>query len=638
MNKLFRPLDRRIASDLKRQRKTIISGLICVAIGSLLTAATLALTLEAMTAIGKAAPVSIDVRELQNNVEAEKLAEQLELPATRVAEALQKASAVDEIPDEIAKRQDDALKHLLLVCIGVVAVFALKYGFTRGQVYFLTKASSRLASDLREKLFAKLMRLPVSYFNSKRTGELQSIISNDVGVYQNAVTIIRDSIDGPIKAIVALGFVFYIQWQLGLLAILFVPVLAFVVNRTGKKIKKAQSSIQEDLAAVTALSQEALSGTRVIKSFSAELRMQDVFNKSVERQYESQLLGARIQASMRPMVELFGATAIALIMYVCGWLAKWDLLTIAEIIMVVQALDMVNQGAKSMSYVTSTYNQVQAATDRIYGQILDVPDEDSDPPHAKTLSNPVGRIAFENVSFQYPDGTPALNNVSFVLEPGESLALVGPSGAGKSTIADLVLRFYDPTDGRITFDGTDYRDLRIAWLREQFGVVPQQTFLFAGTIEANLKLGRPEATPELLDFACQQANAKTFIDAIPEGMQTQLGERGVRLSGGELQRLAIARALVAEPKVLILDEATSNLDAVSERLVTDALEKVMSERTTLFIAHRLSTAARATKILVLRKGEVLESGSHDELMKAKGAYAGMYQAFSSGVLDDAVLT
>lgn len=668
-------LDPRIADGLRRQRKTIAQGLLCVVATSLLTVATLRLTLNALNAIEDAAytrvnqdslritenqakPVAeafgIDQRELGLAIEkARKTSHNLDLTPDQIAsvarefdvdpaefsralEAANAAANVDETDLQVRERQNRALERLAIACVGVVLLFGFKYIFTRGQVYYLSKASNRLATDLREHLFDKLMRLPVAYFNARRTGEIQSIVTNDVGVYQGAVSVIRDAIDGPIKAIGALAFVFYMQPYLGLIALLFVPLLGFVVNRTGRRIRAAQHQIQEDLAGVTALSQEALSGARVIKSFSAEERMRGLFDESAERQYQSQLVGARRIATLRPTVELLGAVAIALIMYACGHLAKNDLLTVADIIVIVQALDIVNQGFKSISNVASTYNQVQAAVDRIHGQILDVPDESHEPDGVRTLQNPRGEIEFKSVSFDYPDGTPALRDVSFVLRPGESLALVGPSGAGKSTIADLVLRFYEPSSGQITFDGVPYTELKVAWLRSQFGVVPQQTFLFAGSIRDNLKLGRSGAPDSDLEAAATMANAQDFIDQTEHGLNTMLGERGTRLSGGELQRLSIARALVKDPKVLVLDEATSNLDAVSERIVTEALDKVMHERTTLFIAHRLTTAARATRILVLRRGEVLEIGSHEELMSADGAYAGMYRAFTSGMLEDSL--
>jgi len=590
-----------------------------------------------MRAIQGAAPVAVDVlTELPGERE---LATEFGVPVEQARQALSKIRAQqagEETREQTELRQDEAIRQLGITCLLVVAIFGLKYFFTRGQAYYLSKASARLASDLRLRLFHKLQRLPVAYFNERRTGSIQSVLTNDVNVYQNAVTLIRDSIDGPIKAVAALTMIFVIQWQLALVALFFVPILAWFVHRNGKKMKAAQADVQSELANITAFSQEALSGVRVIKAFSAEARLDDVYREQVERQYQAQLMAIRRFAQLRPMVELLGAVSLAAILFICGFLAKSGSLLISQIVALTLALDIINQGARSLANVNNTYNQVQAAADRIYGEVLDVPDEMVDKPDAKPLPDPIGRLRFENVSFSYPDGTPALKNVSFEIEPGTSLALVGPSGAGKSTIADLVLRFYDPTEGRVLFDGVDYRDLPVHWLRKQFGVVPQQTFLFAGTIRDNLRLGNEAASESTLEEAARLAHATPFIDDAPAGIETELGERGVRLSGGEMQRLAIARALVTQPKVLLLDEATSNLDAVSERVVTEALEEVMQSRTTLFIAHRLTTAARADRIVLLRKGEVLEVGSHDELLAKNGGYASMFRAFSSGVLDDAV--
>jgi subfamily B ATP-binding cassette protein MsbA len=333
------------------------------------------------------------------------------------------------------------------------------------------------------------------------------------------------------------------------------------------------------------------------------------------------------------MVELLGAIALAVTVYACGVMTQTSNVGVPDLVAFAYALDIINQGARNLGALNQTMAQVQAATDRIYKEVFDVEETIADAEEAMELPSPVGRVEFRNVSFAYPDGTEALKNVSFVIEPGTSLALVGPSGAGKSTIADLLLRFYDPTSGEVLFDGVDIRKLKLSWYRGQIGVVPQQTFLFAGPVWDNIRLGMPNATDDEVVEAAVAANADSFIRSTPDGYATELGERGVRLSGGEGQRIAIARALVRKPRILLLDEATSNLDAVSEKIVTEALDKVMHERTSLFIAHRLTTAARADRIMVLRRGEVLEIGSHEELLARQGAYSGMYRAFTEGVLD-----
>ncbi len=614
---MFKGFDKRLAAELRSQRKSILKGLFCVGVGALLTAATIPLTERAIAAIGHAAPISVEVSGLRGSqVETEEQAPSSESAA------------------EVAARQDAALRDLGLICLIVIGVFGLKYFFTRGQTFYLSRAATRLASELRMKLYAKLQRMPVTYFNDRRTGSIQSVLTNDVNVYQNAVNIIRDSIDGPFKAIAALVTIFVIQWQLAIVAILFIPVLAWFVQRNGRKMREAQGRVQEDLAVLTGVTQEALTGSRVVKAFAAEGRMTKIYNDLVERTFDSQIKAVRRFAQLRPMVEFVGAVSLATILYICGHMAKAGTLQISEIVALTLALDIINQGARALSNVNNTYNTVQAAAARIYGEILDAPEEQVDDPGQRTLEAVTGKVEFQSVSFTYPDGTQALKNVTFTIEPGSSLALVGPSGAGKSTIADLLLRFYDPTEGRILFDGVDIRELKGKWYREQIGVVPQQTFLFAGTIADNLRLGDPAASDERVRSAAKAAHADVFIEQTPDRYDTVLGERGVRLSGGEGQRLAIARALVRDPKVLLLDEATSNLDAQSERYVTDALTEIMQTRTTLFIAHRLTTASRATKIVVLRRGEVLESGAHDELIAKGGAYAGMYKAFTSGVLSD----
>jgi subfamily B ATP-binding cassette protein MsbA len=528
----------------------------------------------------------------------------------------------------------DALHELGMVCLLVIGLFIFKYWFTRGQSYYLSKAASRLASDLRIRLYSKLQRLPISYFSQKRAGAIQSVLTNDVGVYQTAVTIIRDSIDGPLKAIGALGYIFATQWQLGLVTLLFLPPMAIAIQRNAKKMKSAQGKVQSDLATLNAMTLESLQGTRIVKAFAAEDLMEKDYSALVEKTFRSQMGATRRNASLRPLVELIGAAALAVFLYVSGILAFNGILQVADLFALVYALDVINQGSRNIASVNNTYAQVQAASERIYAEVLDVPEEHHESIGKKTLPNPTGQVEFKDVSFVYPDGTPALDSVSFTLESGTSLALVGPSGAGKSTIADLLLRFYDPTDGMITFDGVDIRELDTMWLRNQIGVVPQQTFLFAGSIAENIRIGKRDASEAEVAEAAIAAHADAFVDRMPEAYDAQLGEQGMGLSGGEKQRVAIARALVRKPTLLLLDEATSALDASSERAVTKALEEVMTQRTTLFIAHRLTTAARADRILYLRRGEVVETGPHKELMDRNGEYAALFRVFSNGVLDN----
>lgn len=583
MRNLFRPIDPRLAAELKSQRTSIAKGLACVVATSLLTAASIQLINYA-------------------------------------GEGLERANV-------------DMVGTAALL---IVALYAVKYVFTRGVTYYLSRASNRLAANMRSRLMAKMLRLPISYFNERRAGAIQSVFTSDLSVYQTAITIVRDSIEGPIKAVGALGMIFYIQWKLALIALVFLPLMVLVIQRNAKKVRAAQAEVQKDLANINAATHEAIQGTRIVKAFSAEEKVQAGYQELVEQTFESQMRATRRVATLRPLVEFIGAAGLAIVLYIGAHFAADGELRVSQLMALIFALDVINQGMRNLASVSNTYSQVQAAADRIYGELLEVPEPSEAEAGKKTLPNPEGRIEFRDVVFRYPDGTAAVNGVSFILEPGTSLALVGPSGAGKSTLADLLLRFYDPTDGQILFDGVDVRELNSNWLRSQIGVVPQQNFLFAGTIADNIRLGNPQATDAEVDEAARTAHAKPFIDQMPERYETALGERGVRLSGGEMQRVAIARAVVRKPTILLLDEATSSLDAVSEKAVQEALEDVMKGRTTLFIAHRLTTAARADKILVLRHGEVVEQGSHAELMAAGGPYAGMFKAFSQGLVGEGI--
>jgi subfamily B ATP-binding cassette protein MsbA len=524
----------------------------------------------------------------------------------------------------------DAMKISTLMIIGV---FVLRYFFTRGQTYYLAEAVARLTNGLRQRLLTKLLKLPVTYFNEKRAGSIQSVLTNDVNVFQSAVQILRDSIEAPLKAIVALILIIVIQWQMALITFLMIPIMGIIVQRNAKKMRIAQKQVQIDLAEVGAVTQEVLQGVRVVKAFGAEDQVNKDYGRLLHTSLKSQLRAALLVARLRPLVELLGAVGLCGAILIGGWLALSGNMSVSDMAALAFALDAINQGFRGISNLSSTYSSVQGASDRIYSEILDVP---LPPEHSgrQVLERVQGLIEFRDVSFVYPDGTWALRNVSFSIQPGTSMALVGPSGAGKSTIADLLQRFYEPTSGSIFLDGNDIKHLDVNWLRSQIGVVPQHTFLFAGGIDENLRLGTPDASDEQLTKALQMAHAEDFSREFRDRNVPVLGERGVRLSGGQMQRIAIARALVRDPSILLLDEATSALDAESEKAVTAALQEVMETRTTMFIAHRLTTAARADSILFLKRGEVIEQGSHIELMAKGGQYSLLFKAFSDGLLED----
>ena len=557
------------------------------------------------------------------------------LACTAVASSLGTGAVIKVIQQALEAVSSGDESFLKLVSLGVIVLYVVKYWFTRGQAYYLSKAANYLTADLRIKLFRKLQSLPLSYFNEQKAGAIQSVLTNDVAVYQNAISATKDSIDGPVKVIWGLVMIFVLSWKLAAISFMAFPFIWFFIEQNKKRMRTAQDEVQLDLSNLTAMMQESLQGTRVTKAFSAEAKVTDQFQSLTEKSLDSQMVAARRMAALRPTVELIGAIALASVVYVSGHMVVTKELTVVTLGAFLFSLDAINQGMRNIGSLKQTLAQVEAGTDRIYTEVLDISDAHVDQHNALEPATATGLIEFRDVSFTYPDGTVALKNVSFTIKPGESLALVGPSGSGKSTIADLVLRFYDPSGGEIFFDGINVRELKVSWLRGQIGVVPQQTFLFAGPISDNIRLGKPDATDQEIVEAARAAHADVFIEQMPEKYATELGERGTRLSGGEMQRVAIARAIVRKPTMLQLDEATSSLDAMSEKAVQSALDEIMKARTTLFIAHRLTTAARADRIMVLRKGEVVEIGSHKELMDANGAFAAMVKAFNSGMLDEA---
>lgn len=577
---LFRNTDPRIAEELHRQRKLIYAGLIFSALAAL---------------VAGAVTVSIKF-----------------------------------VVDAVGSQDPQKLIWLSFLILGL---YVLKYFFVQGQVLKIGEAANRLTASLRKRLFEKLMRLPVSYYHRQRAGALQSILTNDVTIFQSALTAVRDSIDGPIKVTIGLITIFVLQWQLALVSILVLPLIAHLIRRNGQKMRVTQEEAQVDLAEMTAMMQESVQGAKIIQAFGAEQATSHRFEASVERSFGSQMKVTRRVGRLKPLVELVGAFGIAMVVLMCAWLVQRRALTVGDLGAFLFALDGINQGFRNLGSLKQTMGQVEAASKRIYSEILDAPEPLADLADARSLVTFAGRVEFRNVGFQYPDGTTAVRGVSFVIEPGQSLALVGPSGAGKSTLADLLLRFYDPTEGQILFDGVDVRELKLDWLRSQISVVPQQTFLFSGSIAENLRMSAPEASDAELLTALDAAHAG-FVQNLPHGPLTALGERGVGVSGGEAQRLAIARAILRKPKVLVLDEATSNLDAESEKAVSEALVGIMGQCSTLLIAHRLSTAARADKILMLRGGEILEQGTFAELTANGGAFSQLYDAYRAGLVPE----
>lgn len=521
--------------------------------------------------------------------------------------------------------RDSAL--LNRVSLTVIAVFGVKWFFSYGQVYYLALAGQRLTARLREDIFAHLQRLPLSFFHSRQVGSIQSVLTNDVPLLQSAVFLVRDVLDAPLRIVAFMVYIFYLNWQLALLALLFLPIVATLIRRLGRQIHRITHQTQGALAEISALVQEALSGMRVIKTFAMEDRQIGRFVRQNRQVLNHSLRGERRRARLRPTVEFIGAVSIALVLWFGGQQVANGRMTTGQLLSFLFLLHQIAQSASGVGAIQFTWKQVRAAAERIFREVLDMPPEVYDPPNAIDLPTIQGAIRYENVWFRYPTSDQyALKGVSFEIQPGEVVALVGHSGAGKSTLVDLLLRFYSPQEGRILIDSYDIQQVRLASLRTQIGLVPQQTVLFVGTVAENIAYSQPDSSMEAVERAARQAHAHEFIDQLPNGYHTLIGDCGVRLSGGESQRIAIARALVRNPKILVLDEATSALDPLSEQMIRQAIEEGRGLRTTLIIAHRWSTVQVADRILVLHQGRLVEQGTHAELLQKKGYYARLYQA------------
>ena len=511
--------------------------------------------------------------------------------------------------------------------LGLLA-FALKGAFGFGQQYLMANVTQRLGMRLRNEVYAHLQSLPLSFYDTRKTGQLMSSVTNDVPALQGSFTsTVLDTVSAPVTLFGGIVVMFVLNWRLALLTLICLPAIAFVIHRASRLMKQYTSRLQGSLAEVSEVMEETIAGVRIVKSFANEKYETDRFNQRSTHVFRSQMRTVRVKAIMSPLIELIGAFGIILVLWFGGReviLHPSSNFTPGSLVGFVLVVQQVAGAARNVGGIMTSYAQAGAAAERIF-DLLDIEPEIQDKPDAVELPRGSGRVQFENVSFSYRDDVPVLDGVSLEMKPGQVVAVVGPTGSGKTTIAALIPRFYEVSHGCIRVDGHDIRDVTMESLRGQIGIVPQDTILFAGTLRDNIAYGRLDATFEEIVEAAKTANAHEFISRWPDGYDTIIGERGVCLSGGQRQRIAIARAVLRNPRILILDEATSSLDTRSEALVQDALDRLMEHRTTLVIAHRLSTIRNADTILVLKDGRVVEQGRHDDLLKLEGLYAQLYR-------------
>ncbi len=532
---------------------------------------------------------------------------------------------VRELLDAAFLAGDQAL--LNQVALFLIGLFFFQAVVNFGQSYLAASVSERVIADLRRDLFQKLIGQPPGFFSRKRVGELSSRLASDAGLIQG---ILRFGIPELVRQgaflVGALVLVTITHPRLTLVTFIAIPPTVLAGWLLGRRVRRISTSIQDRLADAVSRSEQVFSQIRTVQSFTREGWEEVLFGQAVEDTRDKGLKRAVARALLTGVVTFTAFGAIVLVLWEGGRLVLEGALTPGTLVAFLLYAVTIAGAVTSLAGFWGNLQEASGAAVRIF-EILDHPQELSDPPAPRTLPRPVeGRVQYEGVTFRYgPELPRVLHGIDLELTPGESVALVGTSGAGKSTLASLLPRFYDVTGGAVRIDGIDVRELALADLRSVIGLVPQEPLLFAGTIRENLLYGRPDATDGELEIAARGARAHEFIVELPRGYEAMVGERGVTLSAGQRQRIAIARVLLKAPSILILDEASSALDAESETLVQDALEQLMQGRTTLVIAHRLSTILRADRILVLDRGRIVDQGTHRQLLERNDLYDRLYR-------------
>lgn len=524
--------------------------------------------------------------------------------------------------DVITVQHDaDKMTHSIGLFLSLVILQGL---CSMGHSYLTAWVSQTVVADFRKHLFGHLQKLTVSFFARRRTGELLSRLMSDVTVIQSLVT--ETPIDGVKQLVTFVGgitFLLLMNWQLCLLILILLPLLVVVSKMFGRRLKSLSTSIQDHTAALSTLTEEVISGIRIVKSFVQTEREQARFADQVEQTLRLTLRRAGIMAVFIPVISLLTFSSATAVLWYGGRQVIDGAVTPGDLFAFVLFAGILIGPFSSAAKIFTQIKEAQGATQRVF-EILDAKPDIDDRPDAQPLGPIAGHVRMEDVSFSYDTRHPVLAHLSFEAKPGELVAFVGPTGAGKTTVINLLHRFYDPIEGRLTIDGRDLRDVTLdSWYR-QISLVPQETILFGGTIFDNIRYGNRDADETAIIEASKAAHAHDFITGLPDGYQTLVGEKGVNLSGGQRQRIAIARAILKNPRILLLDEATSSLDTESERLVQEALQRLMEGRTTFVVAHRLSTIQRADRILVLDKGQLVEEGTHTQLMERNGLYHYLY--------------
>jgi subfamily B ATP-binding cassette protein MsbA len=514
-----------------------------------------------------------------------------------------------------------------MVAVGILTVFAIKGLCDYFANYLINYVGFSAVTDLRQNVFDRVLHQDAHFFEANSTARVMSSIMNDLEKIQVATShILADFLRQSFTALGLVAVVVQTDWKLAVASLTVLPFVLVPTARLGRRLRGTTRRAQDDAAELNQVLQETLSGHQVVKSFGAEEIESNRFRDHAGRLRRSNLRYVAQQAIASPLIEFFGAITIVGLLTYARLQIKAGAMSTGEFTSFVIALLMLYEPVKRLTGIHNIFQQALGASQKVF-EYLDREQHVQERPHAARLGRFEKSILFDHVTFRYPSAPKGffLDDIQLEVKAGQVVALVGPSGAGKTTLANLVPRFYDATSGAVRIDGRDVRDLRLGSLRDHIGIVAQDTFLFNDTVAANIGYGRRDATPEQVRQAARNALAEEFIARMPEGYDTVIGERGVKLSGGQRQRLAIARALLKNAPLLILDEATSHLDTESEMLVQKALQNLMAHRTVIVIAHRLSTVRRADKIVVLDRGRIAETGTHDELLSRGGIYRRLYE-------------
>jgi subfamily B ATP-binding cassette protein MsbA len=500
-------------------------------------------------------------------------------------------------------------------------IFLVQAIFSFVNRYYMAYVGERVVADLRQQVYHHLMKLSLRFFADRRTGEIVSRVTNDVTTLQAAVTDnLVSLVQQTLMLVGGIFFLFWLDWRLTSVILMGIPLVTLTMVYLGRKIRQAATIVQDRLAESSAVVEESIGGIRIVKSFAREPYEISRFNTKIEETFWAALRRVKISAILAPMIGFMAFMSITVTLWFGGYEVIAGRLSPGGLIAFIIYTMLVAGPVAAFSSLYSQFQAALGATERLF-ELLDLQPDLTDAPDAYSLPEIIGQVEFKQVNFEYDSSFPVLHDILLKVEPGQVVALVGPSGAGKTTLVNLIPRFYDVTAGCVTIDGHDICQVTLDSLRRQIGIVPQETALFSDTIGENIRYGKLEATQAEIEAAARAANAHDFIVMMPQGYNTRVGERGIKLSGGQRQRVAIARAILKDPRILILDEATSSLDSESEQLVQEALDLLMKSRTTFVIAHRLSTIVNADWILVLESGRIIEQGSHTELLnRTDGIY------------------